>query len=319
MIQVVELAGRAELARVFVVRLRESQTSLVECVGAVDPALPRTEKMVIVVSTQLGCPVGCPMCDAGTAYDGNLTAREIIAQIELVLEQWAAPEAGSCRKLKVQFARMGEPAFNPAVLDAIEWLGKESGLPGCMPCVATTAPAGAEAWLERLVTMRDRWFGDGRFQIQLSVQSTSEAQRDRMIPVRKLTMPQLAAFARKTTRATDRKVTLNFAMADGVELSPARLAEVFDPEVCLVKLTPLNPTAQSRLNGLSTVFDAGHRDRVDDLVADIRSRGFDCVVSTGLAEEVELSTSCGQLARIRRAPVRGNGAVDDKWDRGEAR
>jgi 23S rRNA (adenine2503-C2)-methyltransferase len=108
-------------------------------------------------------------------------------------------------------------------------------------------------------------------------------------------------------------------MADGVELSPARLAEVFDPEVCLVKLTPLNPTAQSRLNGLSTVFDAGHRDRVDDLVADIRSRGFDCVVSTGLAEEVELSTSCGQLARIRRAAVRGNGAVDDKWDRGEAR
>ena len=39
---------------------------------AVDPGTPRERKWVIMVSTQFGCAVGCPMCDVGTiGYNGN--------------------------------------------------------------------------------------------------------------------------------------------------------------------------------------------------------------------------------------------------------
>lgn len=300
--QVLELAGRRDLAQVYVVRMRESDRSLVECVGAIDPALPRSEKMVIVVSTQLGCPVGCTMCDAGSSYMGNLTAAEILAQIDLVLGDWAREDAAQCRKLKVQFARMGEPALNPAVLDAIELLGRRPGLPGLMPCIATTAPLAGARWMAKLIEGRDRWFGRGRFQLQLSVQSTCEATRDRMIPVPKWSLVELAAFARTATGPQDRKVTLNFALAEGVEVSPDKLARVFDPGACLVKLTPLNPTAAAVRSGLSTAFDKATEDHVAGLVQGIRKHGFDCIVSSGLPEESELRTSCGQLARIRREP-----------------
>lgn len=304
--KVVEMAGRADLAQVFVVQMRDTLDSLVECVGAVDPSVPRSEKMVVVVSTQLGCPVGCAMCDAGTAYHGNLTAPEIQAQIDLVLEAWAGAGASTCRKLKVQFARMGEPALNPAVLDVIEALGQRDELPGLLPCIATTAPVAGAAWLRRLIEVRNRWFDRGRFQIQISVQSTCEETRQRMIPIAKWSLAAIAAFARETTRATDRKVTLNFALAQGVEVSADRLGALFDPRVCLVKLTPLNPTEQAARSGLSTAFEPGTEERIQSLVRDIRAQGFECVVSMGLPEESEMSTSCGQLARIgrQRAPGR---------------
>ncbi len=309
MMQVVELAGREDIARVFVARMRESERSLVECVGAVDPALPRSDKMVIVVSTQLGCPVGCAMCDAGTAYYGNLTAAEIQAQIDLVLREWAGPQASSCRKLKVQFARMGEPALNPAVLAVIVSLAQRQDLPGLMPCIATTAPVAGARWMRELIEVRNRWFGRGRFQIQLSVQSTSEDARDRLIPIAKWTLPELAQFARASTRPSDRKIALNFALAPGIEVSADKLAKLFDPRVCMVKLTPLNPTTRAVQNNLSSSFGPGGEHRVVQLVNDIRRHGFDCVVSTGLPEESEMRTSCGQLARIRGATIHSSEAT----------
>lgn len=301
--KVVDIAGRPDLAQVYVIQVRDDPSSLVECVGAIDPALPRSQKMVIVVSTQLGCPVRCAMCDAGTDYRGNLTKAEIRGQIAHVLEHWAGPDARRCAKLKVQFARMGEPSLNPAVLEVIEELGQEKLFDGLIPCIATTAPRAGAAWLEELVGVRDRWFGEGRFQLQMSIQSTSEATRDRMIPIRKWTLLEIAAFAQRITGPRDRKVTLNFALAEGVEVSPEALANTFDPTACLVKLTPLNPTYQAERSGLSTAFAPGGEESIQSLVAQIRAFGFECIVSTGLAEESELNTSCGQLARIRRPGV----------------
>lgn len=299
--EVVDVLGRPDLAQIYLVRLRDDPLAMVECVGAVDPSLPKSEKLVVVVSTQLGCAVGCPMCDAGTSFHGNLTSSEILSQIEHVLSDWAGPEARTCPKLKVQFARMGEPALNPSVLEVLEVLPTRVPTPGLMPCIATTAPRSARRWFERLVELRDRHYGKGQFQLQLSVQSTDEVIRDGMIPIPKWSLREMAAYSEAFVRAEDRKVTLNFAMARGVPISAKAVARWFNPEKVVVKLTPLNPTDRAVESGLVSSFEAGEEARVKPLVSALQAEGFDCIVSVGLPEESQMRSSCGQLVRAHRA------------------
>ncbi|NLP04327.1 radical SAM protein [Candidatus Fermentibacteria bacterium] len=284
------------IARVHLVRLREEPWGAVECVGALDPAVPVTEKIVLVVSSQYGCPVGCPMCDAGRGFHGNLEAKDIFAQIDFLMESWAGPAARRCPKLKIQFARMGEPSLNPAVLEVVSALPRRYGIPGIMPCIATTAPKGSMEWFERLADIKDGLFGSGMFQLQFSVQSTSEAGRGRLIPYPVTSLSGLSRLCERFVRPGDRRAVLNFAAVEGAPIEPGVLRDVFDPARSLVKLTPLNPTGRSAASGLSTMFRSGVEPEVADLVSALEEAGFDVIVSVGLEAESEAGTSCGQLA-----------------------
>ena len=305
----VETAGQDELARVFVLQLRQEPRSRVECVGAIDPAVPRDDKIVLVVSSQFGCPVGCAMCDAGSWYAGNLSADELLTQVRFLIGAWAGEHAArTCPKCKVQFARMGEPSLNPAVLEALERLPQVVSSPGLIACLATTAPSAASGWFERLLEVRDRSYAPGQLQLQFSAQSTDEQVRDRLIPVAKWTLRQVGQYACRFVRDGDRKVVLNFALAHGIPITGAALAEAVSPAHCMVKLTPLNETRQSREHGLTTAFVSAHEAWVQDRVRELESYGFQCVVSVGDPRESALGTSCGQLARLGRGDALRLGA-----------
>jgi 23S rRNA (adenine2503-C2)-methyltransferase len=294
-----ELTGTVEigdLARVFLLKLRDEQWSLVECVGSLDPALPRSGKMVLVISTQFGCAMGCRMCDASSEYHGNLSAAEIHAQIDFLLEAWAGCDAGACAKLKVQFARMGEPSMNPAVLKVLEDLPSRHSIPGLMPCIATVAPSGCGPWLENLIDVKDRFYNRGFFQLQFSIQSTDESRRREMIPADSWGLEQIAAYTERFVRPGDRKATLNFALARDLDLAPGVLGSIFCPAKCMVKITPLNPTAAASRSGLGSAFDGDRDAAVLELAEEIASIGFEVVVSRGLDIESRLGSSCGQLA-----------------------
>jgi len=295
--RVVECAGSPAIARVFVVELRDDPRFRVECVGAVDPALARRDKMVFVVSSQFGCPVGCAMCDAGTWFAGNLTQAEIEVQIRLLVQAWSGDDTAFCRKLKVQFARMGEPSLNPAVLDVIEFLPTLLPATQLVPCIATTAPRAASAWFERLIDLRPS-FGPDSFQLQFSVQSTNETHRARMIPIDKWSLSEIASYSQRFVREGDRKVTLNAALARGVPFDPEVIARVFDPRFCLVKLTPLNPTSSTAMASLQSGMETGREPEVAELARALESFGFRCILSIGDPEESRMGTSCGQLARL---------------------
>jgi 23S rRNA (adenine2503-C2)-methyltransferase len=120
-----------------------------------------------------------------------------------------------------------------------------------------------------------------------------------MIPVPCWSLQEISAFARRFVQPGDRKVTLNFALAEGVELEPERIAALLDPERCLVKLTPLNHTEAAHHAGLRTVLSPSNPRRAAGLVDRLRGYGFDCVVSIGLEEETAMGSSCGQLAMLR--------------------
>jgi 23S rRNA (adenine2503-C2)-methyltransferase len=294
--RVLETMEIGSLARIFLLQLRSADWSMAECVGALDPALPGSSKMVLVVSTQFGCAMGCRMCDASGEFHGNLSADEIFAQIDLLLETWAGSGARDCPKLKIQFARMGEPTLNPAVLGVLEQMPHRYSLPGLLPCIATMAPSGCGDWLERLMEAKDRLYGGGMFQLQFSVQSTDESRRREMIPACSWSLGQMAAFADRFVKQGDRKVALNFALAGRADLDPAILSSIFCSRKCLVKLTPLNPTASASRSGLGSALDEGGGRSVERLVDDLMGAGFEVIVSRGLEIESRLGSSCGQRA-----------------------
>jgi len=284
------------VARIHLMRLRRESWGVVECVGALDPALPRESKMVLVVSSQFGCPVGCLMCDAGRSFHDNLSAEEIHAQIDFLLASWAGRDAPRCPKLKVQFARMGEPSLNPAVIDVISELPARHRLPGLMPCVASVVPVRSSPWFAGLRIARDEFYPGGMFQLQLSVQSTSQSARERLIPFAVEGLEGLSMLASGFTGPGDRKVALNFAVAEGVPVDARVLREAFDPEKCLVKLTPLNATGRAVESDLVSLFSSRSDAGIVDLASSIREAGFDVIVSVGLPVEGENGASCGQLA-----------------------
>jgi len=176
-------AGREDIAVVYVAELEAGK--FIEFVEAVQPPKPRDEKWVLMISTLYGCPVGCAVCDAGGYYHGRISKEDLFAQIDYLVRRHFPDGVIPCRQFKIQFARMGEPAFNMAVLDVLEELPQRYDAPGFMPSISTVAPRSTAAFFERLLEIKNRLYAGGNFQFQFSIHTTDEAQRETMIPVKK--------------------------------------------------------------------------------------------------------------------------------------
>jgi 23S rRNA (adenine2503-C2)-methyltransferase len=306
--EVVRVTGDPGVAEVAVVRFRGDDRTCVEVVDGLAPPLSRARKWIVNVSTQFGCPVGCPFCDAAGSWAGNPTADELLAQVRWALGRHPG-EAAGCSKLKVHFARMGEPSLNDAVLEALERLPGEVHAAGLWCCVASVAPRGREAWFERLRGLKDRLF-PGRFQLQFSIQSTDAAARTRLTPIPHWSLEQIASYGRRFHRAGDRKVVLNFALARDVAFDPAVLAATFEPEHFAVKLTPVNPTARGAASGFRTVLRSKRETEAAAARERLGSAGFDVVWSVGDPAEDRVGSNCGQAVRVTRPATSAAGRAD---------
>jgi len=293
--EVISRSGRPDVAEVFVARMRGRDELCVEFVDGLDIRHPRHDKWIINVSTQFGCPVGCVFCDSGFRYLGDLSAEEILCQVRYVRDRHPGLDR-RCRKLKVHFARMGEPALNHSVLEAIRRLPEELDSHGLWACVPTVAPRGCDDWFNRLKEIKDERFS-GRFQLQFSVNSTEEAERMRLMPISLLSLEELAELGSKFFEPGDRKVVLNFALARGVSFDPRVVITLFDPERFSVKITPVNPTEQGRLGQVATVLRSEAASLLDNPVEALHRAGLDVILSLGDPREDEVGSNCGQAVR----------------------
>lgn len=294
-VKVFAVAGKDDVAMVYMAEF--SPGKVIEMVEAVQPPKPREVKWVLMVSTLFGCPVGCRICDAGGSYQGKLAADEILAQIDFMVERrypdWRVP----VRNFKIQFARMGEPAFNLAVLDVLEALAGRYDAPGLMPSLSTIAPNSADTFFERLPGIKDRYYGQGQFQFQFSIHTTDKEQRDQMIPVKKWSFAQMAEYGRSWHRPGDRKITLNFALVEGLPVDEKVLLRYFDPDRYLIKITPLNPTTQVAKHGYTSHVDPFRPETAHSLVDRLRVSGYEVIVSIGEVEENHIGSNCGQYVQ----------------------
>ena len=284
--------GNSDLATVYMADMGSGR--LIEFVEACQPPYSRAERWILMVSTLYGCPVKCLFCDAGGGYRGKPSAEEILMQIDTMVDEWFPDGIIPASKFKIQFARMGEPSLNMAVLEALEELPRRYHTVGLMPSVSTIAPLGTDAFFERLIDVKNRLYADGRFQFQYSIHTTDTALRDKLIPVRKWDFARMAAYGEKFYRAGDRKITLNFALAADSPIEASVLTQYFDPARYLVKLTPINPTSRAMQNNLASRIDPSRPETAASVTRSLTEAGYDVIVSIGEAEENEIGSNCGQ-------------------------
>jgi 23S rRNA (adenine2503-C2)-methyltransferase len=273
--KIIASSGREDVAIVYIAEMDNGK--LVECVEALQPPAPRSQKWILLVSTMFGCPIGCQMCDAGGYYEGKPTAEQIFEQIDFLVRKRFPDGRVPVQQFKIQFARMGEPALNPAVLDVLREMPSRYDAPG--------------------LKIKQEQYSGGMFQFQFSIHTTDLGLRDKVIPVKKWSFEQMAEYGRRFYAPGDRKITLNFALAEGMPVDPKVLLDYFDPQIFLIKITPLNPTYRAVENKLTSYIDPLQRGAQYELVKDLQQRGYDVIVSIGEAEENYIGSNCGQYIR----------------------
>lgn len=242
------------------------------------------------------------MCDAGGFYQGKLSAEGIFAQLDFLVGKRYPDGIIPARKFKIQFARMGEPSLNDAVLTVLQALPDRYQAPGLIPSISTVAPHGRDQFFDRLKRIKDERYPRGNFQFQISIHTSDPELRDEIIPVRKWDFGQIAAFGERYFESGDRKITLNAALAAGMPLDATELRRFFDPEIFLFKITPLNPTHRASRHQLQSHLDPYSELDSDSVVEALRGAGYQVIVSVGEVEENLIGSNCGQfvLAHLRQ-------------------
>lgn len=303
-----------ELAKVFVAQMRgDDPRSVIEFVESVQPPLPREKKWVLIISSMFGCPIGCRMCDAGGDFAGLLNTDEMLAQIDAPIVRRYPDRKIPSSKFKIQFARMGEPSLNPSVLEVMRLLPSIYHAPGLMISISTVAPARAVNFFDELVTIKERLYGAGKFQLQFSIHTTDQDKRSELIPTRTWTFEQMAIYGDRfcCPEKGDRKVTLNFAPMIGYPIDASAIREHFDPKKFLIKLTPMNPTLRSMDGGISSAITSDSTRTSEVLIDDFTRNGYDVILSIGEVEENRIGSNCGQfIQRTLREGRRPQDAYD---------
>lgn len=287
--------GKEDLAKVYVASMRDDNRYLVEFVESLQPPIPREKKWVLIVSTLYGCPVGCKICDADGRYLGKLSTEEILEEIDCMIRKRFPDGRVPIPKFKIQFARMGEPSLNPNVLEVLENLPKIYNAPGLIPCISTIAPAGSEEFFERLLDIKSRLYPQGRFQLQFSINTTDDDKSHRLMPINRWSFAQISDYGKRFFKNGDRKIALNFAAIRDYPIDFRTVREYFDPEIFLIKLTPLNPTKKALENKLVSAIDPYSPQSAEEILEGFRSVGFDVILSIGEVEENGIGSNCGQF------------------------
>jgi len=281
------------VATTYIAYLRQDRRNIIEFVESTPPPYrDRMKKWVIILSSQIGCRMGCRFCDAANYYYGNLHTEEIIEQVDYILTKNDHYSPDKTQKFKIQFARMGEPSLNMNVLDAM--LVIRTRFKNYIPCIATIAPSGSEEFFKRLLMIRDEFVD---LQLQFSINSTDDKFRDFIMPAKKMSLEWISGYIDRFYKRDKRKPVLNFAIDSSDSVNPEVIKRIFDPRKCIVKLTPINPTQSARRN----IFDICENSeiinsRLKRVASKLSDYGFESIISIGDLRENIVFSNCGQIA-----------------------
>ncbi len=244
-------------------------------------------RRTVCISTQVGCPIGCPFCATGQAgYVRNLTPGEIVAQV-LRMEEADAPVT------HVVVMGMGEPFMKFDVTwQAVQSLvdAERVGLGARRITISTS---GEIPGIERMSR-------EGlQVNLAVSLHAPNDELRNVLVPLnRKYPLKDLMHAVRAYVRETHRRVTFEYALMEDINDRPDQaraLAHMLSGLICHVNLIPLNPTTES----------AYHRpdySRVKEFERILRLSGIPTTLR--VEKGIEIAAGCGQLRQIAAEPSR---------------
>jgi adenine C2-methylase RlmN of 23S rRNA A2503 and tRNA A37 len=262
--------------------------------------VPYQKKWLLTVSTEKSCIYKCQFCSCPSLpYKGGLTLNEITGQIDLLLQN--TPHLKQCDKVKIGFARMGEPGRNlDNVLAAIKLLPTISANHlrdfRWLPCFNSIVPADCTDLIDRVVEVKERNY-NGFLHFQISCNSTDEDTRRNLFGGAKVIPIEEIVKKVNTLNITNRTVTLNFIVMKGVEVDPLKLKRMgLTNDKFVVKLIPLNTTPRAEEYGLETYANYDNYEDLEELKRQFEQNNIPVVIDA-IAKCEEAGLCCGQLAQ----------------------
>lgn len=269
--------------------------------------LPLEEKWVITVSTQYGCNSDCKFCDVPKVGKGiNATYDDLLGQVTTGLT--LHPEVTSTKRLNVHYARMGEPTWNPNVLDFTRNMKKELypyiNRSSIHPVISTMLPKKNN----NLIKFLNEWMeiknydfrGDAG--LQFSINSTDNQERNDMFSDNCLTIEEISQIGKDLDSPKGRKITLNFAVAN-YTINAEKLRDLFSPEKFIIKLTPMHKTIEALKYGIQTLGDYTEPYPYLHHEEALKKVGFDVLTFIASWEEDAGRITCGNAILSGTEPL----------------
>jgi len=208
------------------------------------------ERTVICCSVMSGCPVGCTFCGTGSFYVRNLTANEIIEQVQLVMTDSVIKEVhpDKIKKFQIMFMSMGEPFWNYIGLEgAIRRLNQL--YPNAALLVSTSAPNTMYKLLPAFIELSQDIDKVG---LQFSVHESTDEARAKLIPTKTSTLREIASLGEMWAAYVGRKPFYNYCVHEGNNTAEdaERLVKLFDPAVWETTLSVICEKDESVKNSI---------------------------------------------------------------------
>jgi 23S rRNA (adenine2503-C2)-methyltransferase len=241
-----------------------------------------TDRSTLCISSQAGCPIGCPFCATGKfPFGRNLKAHEIVEQaIDAVRVL-----AGEGRRLShVVFMGMGEPMANyAAVIESVRRIA-DAELLGISPRRIVVSTSGLIPRIEQL--------GGEKLPVTLaiSLHAARNELRDVLVPInRKYPVEQLVAASQAYADKTGRRVSYEWVMLAGVndsERDAKELGRLLRRKLAHVNLIPFNPVED-------TPYRAPDRVSIRRFKELVEGQGLNVTVRDTRGRDAD--AACGQL------------------------
>jgi 23S rRNA (adenine2503-C2)-methyltransferase len=231
----------------------------------------------LCVSSQVGCPVGCPFCASGIGgLARNLAAHEI-------LEQFAHARARADVRRAVVMG-VGEPLLNyDAVMEALGVVADEGGLAETRLVISSV---GFPERVRRLAR------SGRRFGLAISLHAVSDELREKLVPgMRGVRVREVVTAAAEWAAATGGRVQFEYVALRGVndDLSASdELARLLRGLPAYVNFIAWNEVPE-------LPFQRPDEARLEALVR--RARALGLVATRRRTLGAEVTAACGQLRR----------------------
>ncbi len=294
--------GEEKISKVYLGEINEGQ--IIEFAEALNPPKSFKEKWILLISTQLGCPIKCIFCDAGGFFKRNLKAEEILMQIDFLISKKFPSKYVNCKKFKIQFARVGEPLLNSEILKVLVKLPLNFKCKTLIPSISTVAPKKGIEVFKEIKKIKDKLYAKGNFQFQFSIHSTREERRNWITPIKKLSLEEISHYGNYFYEKGDKKIALNFALIEGEDIEEEKIKKIFNPEIFLIKITPVNPTISAIKNKIPSLFFENPLAWKEKILK-LKETGFEVIESIGELQENEIGSNCGMfIQKYLREPFK---------------
>lgn len=235
----------------------------------------------VCISTQVGCAMGCGFC--ASTIDGkvrNLTAGEITDQVI-----FAQKDLGQ-RISNIVLMGIGEPFDNfDNVYTFLQNITHEAGTNIGWRHISLST-CGIVPGIIKLADMQTQ------LNLCISLHASDNKTRSKIMPVnKKYSIEQLLDAARYYIEKTNRRITFEYSLIDGVNDTDAhadRLSELLGGMLCHVNLIPVNQVKERNYQKSNAVKRFCER---------LNNKGINATIRRELGSDI--SASCGQLRRSR--------------------